>query len=45
MVFKFFASSMYRKVLFKFLLASMKTLTNYENITGSPTRLAATQGI
>ncbi len=30
-----FASSICRKVLFKFLLASMKTLTNYEYFTGS----------
>ncbi len=55
MVFKFFASSLSRKILFKFLLASIKTLTNSGYFTEScnripppppphpPTRLAATQ--
>ncbi len=37
--FNFFASSMYRKELFKFLLASVITLTNYEYFTGSRIRI------
>jgi hypothetical protein len=53
--FNSFASSISRKVLSKFLLTSMKTLTNYGNFTGiriripphppppPPTRLVATQ--
>jgi hypothetical protein len=35
-----FASSMYRKVLFKFLLASIKTLTNSGYFTGSRIRIS-----
>ncbi len=53
MVFNFFASSMSRNVLLKFLIPSLKMLTNSKYFTGSriripptpypPTRLAATQ--
>jgi hypothetical protein len=44
----FVASVLFRKILFKVLLASMKTLTNSRDFTGgrppyTPTRLAATQ--
>jgi hypothetical protein len=40
MVFKFFASSMYRNVLLKFLITSLNILTNSRYFTGSRIRIS-----
>jgi hypothetical protein len=39
---RFFASSLFRKILFKVLLASMKTLTNFRDFIESRIRILPT---
>jgi hypothetical protein len=45
MVFNFFASLLLRKILYKLLLASMKTLTNSGDFIGSRIRISNSGGI
>jgi hypothetical protein len=44
MVFNFFASKLFRKILLKFLLSSMKTLTNPGDFTGRRIKISNSGG-